>query len=234
MLTSSQFLLIDKPAGRSSFSVVAEVRRISGIKRVGHCGTLDPFATGLLIILVGRQATKHQADFLHMDKKYECTAEFGCESDTYDNTGELQKVAEWEDLQRLTELRIRELLPTFTGHIVQQVPAFSAVKRQGQKLYDMARKGSLDLSTLPSRTVNVFEFELTELKFDEDEQKVFAKFFVHCSSGTYIRSLVHDLGKLLKVGAVATQLRRTAIGPYTVDQAKSLASLSSEMFQGIL
>lgn len=228
--TPYTFLLIDKPTGRSSFSIVAQVRRVSKIKRVGHAGTLDPLATGLLIVLVGREATREQGTFLHMDKWYECTARFGQISDTYDKTGEVSPSATWEQLEKISERDVFAAMKELTGQIQQTVPAFSAVKRQGQKLYDMARKGTLDLETLPVRTVQILQFELKQFRKDEHEHTVVGEFIVHCSSGTYIRSLIHDLGQKLAVGAVVTQLRRTQIGEYSVKDAIDVETLTFEDF----
>lgn len=215
-------LLIDKPSGITSHDVVNQVRRQTGVKRVGHAGTLDPLATGLLIILVGRDATKKQAEFLHQDKEYICTAQLGIETDTYDSEGVITRRTPWERVKQLTPDQVESALAHFRGEIHQTVPAYSAVKVQGQKLYDKARRGTIDITALPSRVVKIYELELLDFYKDEAQQAVFLSLRVKCSSGTYIRSLVYDLGQFLGIGAYITALRRTKIGEFTVEDAQQL------------
>lgn len=193
-------LLIDKPAGRTSHDVVAEVRRSvggprkgPGVVRVGHAGTLDPFATGLLIVLTGR-ATKAQSLFMGLRKAYEVTARFGAVSSTGDTEGEITETG---------VLPPRPLvLPT--GLVRQRPPVYSAIKIDGERAYARARRG--EEVEMPEREVTVHRFEpLPDPPAGEE------RFLIECSSGTYVRSLVADLGD-----AYCTSLRRTAIGPFTV------------------
>ena len=213
-------LLVDKPTGVTSHDVVNQVRRATGVKRVGHAGTLDPLATGLLVILIGRSATKLQSQFLHQDKEYLCTAMFGTVTDSYDRDGVVEQQASWERVQVLTRAAIEVEMSAFRGDIEQRVPAFSAVKVRGQKLYDRARRGTVSERELPTRRVHLYAFELQDFFRDEKVKTVTARFRVHCSSGTYIRSLIHDLGQSLGTGAIVMELRRTKVGALHVDLAK--------------
>jgi tRNA pseudouridine55 synthase len=215
-------LLIDKPTGMTSHDVVNIIRRQTGVKRVGHAGTLDPLATGLLIVLVGRESTKRQSEFLKQDKEYLCTAELGVTTDSYDADGKVLTQASWAEVGKISQEKVQTVVKNFIGEQQQTVPAYSAVKIHGQKLYEQARSGEIDLSQLPSRTVNIYELELTEFDKDSAEHKVCFTIRVKCSSGTYVRSLIHDIGQTLEVGATVTALRRTKIGALTVEQAKKL------------
>jgi len=208
-------LLIDKPAGITSHDVVDKVRRIYKTRRVGHGGTLDPFATGLLLVGVGSQ-TKKLHDVVGLDKTYEATAQLGGTSDTYDLTGVV--VARPTSLVPRRE-DIEEALAKFRGTIEQKAPAYSAKKVGGQKLYELARKG-VDVEHLrPTKKVDITELVITEYSWPV------LKFRVTCSSGTYIRSLAHDIGEQLGCGAYLKELRRTRIGPYKLKDAKSLEDL---------
>lgn len=188
-------ILCDKPAGVSSFKVVAAVRRALGGPRTGHAGTLDPFATGLLIVLVGR-ATRTQRFVMALPKTYRVLARLGARSTTGDPEGEITVtgVLPPEDL----------VLPT--GEVRQRPPAFSAIKIDGERAYRLARRG--ETVEMPERTVTVRRFE--QLWRDGDR----AAFEIECSSGTYVRSLIADLGD-----AYCLELRRTAIGPFSVEDA---------------
>jgi tRNA pseudouridine55 synthase len=218
-IPSTGILLVDKPSGMTSHDVVNYVRRQTGIKRVGHAGTLDPLATGLLIILIGRAATKQQAHFLHQSKEYLCQAQLGLTTDSYDSQGKVVASVPFAQQQKFNRERLIQVLPHFTGKILQTVPAFSAVKVKGQKLYQKARQGQLDLQSLPSRTVEISELELLDFRVDHAQQRVTFTVHVACSSGTYIRSLIHDIGQVLKVGATVIMLRRTKIGDLRVEDA---------------
>lgn len=215
-------LLIDKDIDWTSHDVVAKVRSLTGVKRVGHAGTLDPLATGLLIVLVDRQFTKLQDQFMKQDKEYLVETQFGTTTDSYDSQGRIVKQADWEEVKNLNEKVIKEVLKELSGEIEQTVPAFSAVKVKGQKLYQKARRGTLDLKVLPKRKVTIYNFKLLEFKKDPKKHLVTAKFATKVSSGTYIRSLVHDLGEKVKVGAFVTSLRRISIGNIKLDQAIKL------------
>lgn len=213
-------LLIDKPTGWTSFDVVAKIRRLSGVKKVGHAGTLDPLATGLLIVLVGKTYTKLQDSFVKQDKTYLCTVKLGLSTDSYDIDGQIVAQADWDSYKNISEFEIKQALSNFQGKIIQTVPAFSAVKKNGKKLYDLARKGKIDVKNLPSREVEIKKIELLSFRHDEQKKDLTFDFKINCSSGTYIRSLVHDLGQKLGCGATVMALRRIKIGPYNIAQAQ--------------
>jgi tRNA pseudouridine55 synthase len=216
--------LIDKPTGWTSHDVVNKVRGITRIKRVGHAGTLDPLATGLLIVLIGREFTKMQDSFMKQPKEYLVTAQFGITTDSYDSDGEVVSEAKPEKTAELTQQQIEKATKPFIGTIDQQVPIFSAVKVGGKKLYQhgrMQREAAInetvpDIPKLPIKQVSVQVFDLLKLDLP------YAEFRVECSSGTYVRSLIHDLGASLGTGATVTQLRRTKIGSYHVKDSIQL------------
>lgn len=208
-------LLIDKPKDITSFGVVARVRRVlserEGKKvKVGHTGTLDPFATGLLILLVGK-ATKRSNEFLKLDKEYVAEIRLGETSTTGDPEGEVQKsyTGEAPDLEE-----VKKVVQSFRGEIWQKVPAFSAVKVDGRRAYDLARKG-LPVET-PTRKVNIYNIEILEYKWP------ILRIRTEVSSGTYIRTLGEDIGKSLGTGAYLTALRRTKIKDFDVNDAVPL------------
>lgn len=211
-------LLVDKPTGWTSHDVVAWVRRQVGVKRVGHSGTLDPLATGLLIVLVGRTFTRLQDKFLKQEKSYLVRAKFGETTDTFDSQGKMVTKASWEQLRGLSSEKIAAVMKKYHGEIKQTVPAFSAVKLAGQKLYDLARRGEA-VEQLPKRIVTIFRFDLKDFEYDEKLKKIEAEFVVLVSSGTYIRSLIHDLGQDLGVGAHVVVLRRLSIGQIDLKNA---------------
>ena len=210
-----QMILIDKPDNMTSFGVVARVRRILSEKagkkvKVGHTGTLDPFATGLLILMSGKNTKKCQ-NFLKLDKRYEATLKLGFTSTTGDPEGE---ISEQKIISPPTLTEIKATLNSFTGEITQTVPHFSAVKINGRRAYDLARKG--ETIEMPKRTVKIYEINLLEYNFP------YLKIDCKVSSGTYIRALAEDLGKALKTGAYLTALRRTEIGSYSLKDALPL------------
>lgn len=211
--------LVDKPVGISSHGVVNRVRNLTDIRRVGHTGTLDPLASGLMIILVGREYTKLQDSFLKQDKTYTCTAQLGISTNTYDSAGDVTSEADWADLKYIDSTKMEEVLRKFRGKIKQTVPPFSAIKKSGKKLYDLAKKDALKEEELPTRNVEIKKLILTQLKKDVGSKKVFFSIEVEATSGTYIRSLVHDIGKMLGVGAHIVDLRRTKIDNYSVEDA---------------
>jgi tRNA pseudouridine55 synthase len=198
-------LLVDKPAGITSHDVVARVRRERG-QKTGHAGTLDPFATGLLLVLLGREATRRAAQFMALRKIYRVVARFGAVSTTGDPEGEIAEtgIVPGDDLH----------LPT--GELKQRPPAYSAVKVEGVRAYKRARRG--EHVELPERQVTVHRFEQLWRRGDR------AKFEIECSSGTYVRSLIADLGD-----AYCESLRRVAIGPFTVEEAETLLSLGDAL-----
>lgn len=213
----NEILLIDKPAGMTSFGVVARVRRQlseeAGRKvKVGHTGTLDPFATGLLILLIGK-ATKRSNEFLKLDKWYEATIRLGATSTTGDVEGEINQNTAANKVNIET---VRAALKKFTGKIEQKVPRYSAVKINGRRAYDLARKG-VEVE-MPTRQVEIYALELVFYKWPN------LKIRCHVSSGTYIRALSEDIGKELDVGGYLTELRRTRVGDYKVEDAEKLAT----------
>jgi tRNA pseudouridine55 synthase len=192
-------LLIDKPAGITSHDAVAAIRRALGGVKTGHAGTLDPFATGLLLILLGR-ATKLQSTLMALPKSYETIARLGARSSTGDPEGQITETGRLPPLQ--------PSLPT--GEIRQRPPIYSAVKVGGERAYKRARRG--EEFQLPERTVTVYRF--CQLWRDQDPANPRAAFAIECSAGTYVRSLIADLDD-----AYCVALRRTAIGPFTVEQS---------------
>ena len=211
-----QIILIDKPAGISSFGVVAKVRgqlkaEFGHKVKVGHTGTLDPFATGLLILLSGKM-TKKSNEFLKLDKIYEATLKLGYTSTTGDPEGEITESAHPEYHPHLEE--ILSTIKSFIGKIEQTPPKFSAIKINGQRAYKLARKGQ-DFK-IPSRQIEIYSIDILNYNYPE------LKIRVHCSSGTYIRTLAEDIGESLGVGAYLTALRRIQIGDHNVKDAKKL------------
>lgn len=221
-------LLINKPRGMTSHDVVDDVRRQTGERRVGHAGTLDPLAAGVLIVLVGRDATKRQAEFMKLPKIYEAKLTFGSASLTYDAEGPLTQTATFDQLQQLAATAIRAVLPSFTGTIMQQPPAYSALKRGGETLYKKARRGTLAAEDITPRPVTIDTLELLAFVPLTPPFPPTARLRIACHSGTYIRSLANDIGKKLSVGAYLSDLVRTAIGDYTLEQSVTLQTLQYE------
>jgi len=207
----NSILLVDKPKGLTSSRVVELIRRQFRVK-AGHTGTLDPIATGLLIILTGKR-TKEASLFLHLDKAYEVKAILGLETNTFDSEG---KVLRQSDTQ-ITSEKLEEVLSEFHGDLWQVPPPFSAKKLGGRKAYQLARKGiSVDI---PPKRVSIYSLELTGFQFPY--------FTLTCevSSGFYVRSLAHDIGERLGVGATIVEVRRTRVGPHLVEEAKTLEQI---------
>lgn len=226
-MTDNDIMLIDKPAGWTSFDVVAKLRgmrraafKAQGINptkrqlRVGHAGTLDPFATGLLIILLG-DATKRSNEFLKQDKTYEATITLGATSNTGDTEGELTRISD----DQPTDAAVEAAISTFTGVITQTPPAYSAIKINGQRAYKLARKGQE--VEMPSRQVTIHSLEMVEYSYPE------LKIRTHVSSGTYIRSLAEDIGRELGTGAYCSALRRTVIGELKIEDATKVIDLQT-------
>jgi len=216
-----KILLIDKPKGITSHDVIKEIRKQYPREKVGHAGTLDPLATGLLLVLVGN-ATKQQSEFTSLSKEYEIEVTFGHETDTYDKQGKITKIYQKENLKKLTEEEVRKYLQRFVGEIEQTVPFFSAVKVDGKKLYELARKGDMDKTILPKRKITINKIELTKFSSLSLNSLPKAKLRVSCSKGTYMRSLAHDLGQALDTGGYISQIRRTRIGKYSVKDAEKM------------
>ncbi|MDC1080945.1 tRNA pseudouridine(55) synthase TruB [Flavobacteriaceae bacterium] len=208
-----EVILIDKPLNWTSFQVVNKVRWMIkttfGIKKikVGHAGTLDPLASGLLILCTGKM-TKQIEQFMGQEKEYIGTFSLGATTPSYDLETEINQYFPTEHIDKKL---LENTLTQFRGTIDQQPPVFSALKKEGKRLYEFAREG--EEIKVPYRKVNIQNFEITQINFPEIDFKV------NCSKGTYIRSLAHDFGKSLKSGAYLSALRRTRIGEYSVENA---------------
>jgi tRNA pseudouridine55 synthase len=211
----SGILVLDKPEERTSFSVVHEIKQLLKLRKLGHCGTLDPFATGVFVLCLNR-ATRIADQLLEQDKGYRCKLRFGFESDTQDRTGTVFPVY---DGPPIPETILQQSLDRFLGAYEQQVPRYAAVKVQGRRLYALSRKGIAFES--PRRRVHFHSIELVAFNWPE------AVLEVHCSKGTYIRQLASDIGRDLQCGAYLTELRRIASGPFTLAQTMSLAEFRS-------
>jgi len=203
-------LLIDKPAGPTSHDVVDAIRRTFGIKKVGHCGTLDPNATGLLIIVLGR-GTKLSEKLMAEDKVYEGAIKFGVATDSYDADGE---ILETKTLPRLTLDQLNEAAATFIGDQMQTPPMVSAVKKDGVPLYRLARKG-VEIAREP-RLVHIYSFRFTSYC------EPLGQFCIACTKGTYVRTIAHELGQRLGCGAHLATLRRVTSGKFDVTDATLL------------
>ncbi len=212
-MTHFGLLIINKPAGPTSHDIVDKIRKITGIKKVGHSGTLDPFAEGILIILIGK-TTKSQSRFMALPKTYTATIKLGEISDTYDITGQIKsssfaKAPEGE--------QILKILKTFIGEIRQTPPVYSAIKINGEKAYKLARKGIKPKMT--PRKVKIYKIKTLNYKWP------YLKIEVKCGKGTYIRSLAHDIGKKLGCGAYLENLIRTKIGKFDIKKSIKLENL---------
>ncbi len=197
-------LLVDKPQGRTSFSLIRALRKLTGIRKIGHSGTLDPFATGVMVMLIGRAYTRLSDQLLCQDKEYLAEVNLGVNTDTYDCDGKV--VARSKKVPTLEQ--IQEALTYFQGEIEQIPPMYSAKKIGGKKLYELARSG-IEVERLPAK-VSV-ETELVTYAYPHLSLKV------ACSKGTYIRSIAYELGKRLGCGAHLSQLQRTRSGVYRID-----------------
>lgn len=211
-------LLLDKPVGPSSNQALQRARRILNARKAGHAGTLDPFASGLLVCCLGR-ATKLATTLLESDKSYEARLVLGVETDSGDLTGEVVAQAEADSLGAITHHDIHQVLPAFLGEIEQIPPMHSALKHRGKPLYHYARQG-LEIKR-PPRKVTIHELSLLEAGVG------YARIYVRCSKGTYIRTLAQDIGRALGCGAHLDALTRKAVGPFTLRQAIGLDALAA-------
>ena len=212
--------MIDKPQGKTSHDVVETVRRLVGFRQIGHLGTLDPLATGVLVLALGR-ATRLARFYGHRRKRYTCSVRFGFATDTYDADGEALSA---DAAPTLDAADIQTLADRFVGKIQQTPPSFSAKKIHGRPAHELARKQKP--VKLEPVEVEVSEFRLTGIEGS------CARFAVECGSGTYIRSLAHDLGQLQGSGAHLAEIVRTAVGEFTLDHAVSLADLIEDAKAG--
>jgi tRNA pseudouridine55 synthase len=207
-------IVVNKPGGMTSHDVVAYVRKKFRMKRVGHAGTLDPMATGVLIILLGK-ATKLFNRFVGFDKAYRATLILGTVTDSADTEG---KIIEQNPFEHITAEQIENAFANFKGEISQVPPMVSAVKYQGKKLYELARKGIV--VERQARNVTISRLETMNI----DLPKV--QFYMECSKGTYVRQLASDIGEYLECGACISQIERTKVGPFSINEAVSLEDLN--------
>jgi tRNA pseudouridine55 synthase len=214
--------LIDKPVGPSSFTMVRHVRKLLGIKKVGHAGTLDPFASGLLIVCAGRPATRMISSFMDGEKEYLATLCLGRQTSTLDPEGD---IVEQRAVNFLAAEEIEQCLAGFRGEQMQKPPAYSALKHKGKPLYYYARKG-IEVEKEPRR-VFIGKLERVDGEGDLYGEYPEVRLRVVCSKGTYIRTLAADIGTALGCGAYLTQLRRTRSGPFTLENAVDGAKIST-------
>ena len=211
--TLDGFLAVDKPKGWTSHDVCAFVRKRFRISKVGHAGTLDPLATGVLVLLLGR-ATKLSQEMSSCDKDYYGTLELGIETDSHDRDGRVIQEASWEGI---TLEKIREALPPFVGEIEQTPPMVSAIRYKGVRLYQLARRGTV--VPREKRKITVHEFRV------ENQKGPFVNFFARVSKGTYLRTLVRDLGEVLGCHATLSELRRVRSGKFYLEGAVTVETL---------
>jgi tRNA pseudouridine55 synthase len=206
-----KMFLVDKPQGLTSSRVVERIKKKFSVK-AGHTGTLDPLATGLLVVLTGK-FTKNASAFLRLDKAYEVKILLGVDTDTFDTEGTVSQ----RSTNEISRAQLEKVLKEFSGDIWQTPPPFSAKKMAGQKAYQLARRGIS--VAIPPKKVTIYSLELKDFQFPY--------FTIACevSSGFYVRSLAHDIGQELGVGATVAGVRRTRIGPYHVEQAKGLEEI---------
>ena len=217
MTHESGLVVVDKPGGMTSHDVVARVRRLAGTRKVGHAGTLDPMATGVLVVGVNR-ATRLLGHLTLTDKRYDATIRLGATTTTDDGEGEVVATAATD---RLTDDDVRTTLATFVGEIDQVPSAVSAVKVDGRRAHARVRAG--EEVTLPPRRVTIHDLEVRSLHLPELDVTV------HCSSGTYVRAIARDLGAALGVGGHLTALRRTSVGPFVLTSAHTLDELAEDL-----
>ena len=220
LLSRSGLVVVDKPAGMTSHDVVARCRRIFGTRRVGHSGTLDPMATGVLVVGVER-GTKFLAHVVTHDKRYTATVRLGASTVTDDMEGEVLTSASAEDLAGLDEATVRAAFDRQVGEIMQRPSSVSSVKVNGRRAHELVREG-VDV-VLPERPVTVHSLDVLDVRLGGDAVEIDIN--VHCSSGTYIRSIARDVGAELGVGGHLAALRRTSAGPFDISQARTLDAL---------
>ena len=212
-------LVVNKPVGLTSHDVVEKIRKKFGMRRVGHGGTLDPLATGVLIVLLGR-ATKLFNKIVNLNKAYRATLILGTTTTSADIHG---KILEQKPYEHITRENVEGVFKKFLGDIQQVPPMVSAVKIGGKKLYKLARKG-IEISR-PARSIRIDSLKL------EDFNKPHVKFFIECSRGTYVRQLAEDVGKVLGCGACITQIERTCVGQFKIDESLRLEDLNESHIQ---
>ena len=226
VLERSGVVIVDKPAGMTSHDVVGKLRRIMGTRRAGHSGTLDPMATGVLVVGIER-GTKFLAHLVTHDKRYEATVRLGSSTVTDDAEGAVVSQATAEAIEELTEEQIRQAFSQQVGDIMQRPSSVSSIKIDGRRAHELVREGQDVI--LPPRPVTIFDLQIgaVEREYDATSQLPYwsVKIAVHCSSGTYIRSIARDVGAELGVGGHLTALRRTSVGPFDISEARTLEQL---------
>lgn len=219
----SGFILINKPSGPTSHDIIDKLRKITGIKKIGHAGTLDPLAGGCLIVGIGRQATRQLSKFLKLDKEYIANINLSANTDTYDKEGEVTKKFE---TKKITKKEVVKTLNGFLGKKRQVPPIFSAKKQGGEKLYKLARRG-IKIKPKPS-LIEIFKIKIIKYSWPKLQIKV------KCSSGTYIRSLAYDIGRKLGCGGYLEKLKRTAQGRYKIKQARTLSKINKNNWHKLM
>ena len=213
------FLLINKSAGKTSYDIIRELKKIIPKNtKIGHSGTLDPFATGLLIIAIGRPFTKQLQTLTNLDKIYTAEVTLGKETDSYDIDG--KEVYTHPHPISISEDKITNTINSFKGTFEQMPPIFSAKKINGKSAYKLAREG-IEVELKPS-TITIYELQLNEI----NQEKNTINLSVHCSKGTYIRSLAYDIGKKLNVGGFLSKLNRTSIGNVSIENAHPISEIN--------
>ena len=209
-------LILNKPVGPTSHDMVSKLRKITGIKKIGHAGTLDPFASGVLIVAIGREATRKIDKFVKLDKEYVATLHLGFSSDTFDRMG---KITKWpSEIKEIGVDEVQKVLQKFIGEQDQLPPMFSAKKINGKKLYELAREGKTVVRK-PAR-INIYNIELLKYEWP------FLEIKIECSTGTYIRALANDMGTSLNCGAYLENLKRTSVGPYREEEAVNIEKIT--------
>ncbi len=228
-------LLLDKPQGCSSNHILQKVKRLFGAAKAGHTGSLDPLATGMLPVCFG-EATKISAFLLDADKRYHLKCQLGVNTTTGDAEGE---IVDTQDVSAISEKDVKKVLPGFLGEIEQVPPMYSAIKHNGERLYKLARQG-IEVER-KARKVTIYDIDYISLDWEQlsEQQRLILELEVHCSKGTYVRTLVEDIAKKLNCGAHITSLRRLSVGPYegnmlTIDQLEALAEQGEEALDNCL
>jgi tRNA pseudouridine55 synthase len=219
----SGFILINKPSGPTSHDIIDKLRKITGIRKIGHAGTLDPLASGCLIVGIGRQATRQLSKFLKLDKEYIANINLSANTDTYDKEGEITKEFE---TKKIAKKEMVKTLKGFLGKKRQVPPIFSAKKQGGEKLYKLARRG-IKIKPKPS-LIEIFKIKIIRYSWPKLQIKV------KCSSGTYIRSLAYDIGRKLGCGGYLEKLKRTAQGRYKIKQARALSKINKNNWHKLM
>jgi len=214
-------LLIDKPRDKTSFYLVHVLRKVTGVKKIGHTGTLDPLATGVMVMLIGSKYTQKTPLFIKYDKEYETTLLLGSTSDTYDIQGKVEKKSDF--VPSLNQ--VNEAIALFQGSLLQIPPMFSAKKQNGKKLYELARQG-ISVERPPVQVhvlIRLLSYTYPELRLH-----------ITCSSGTYVRTIAHDIGLKLSTGAIVSELTRTRSGPFSLTACQKLDLLTPLNFASYL